>query len=203
MPFNQVQQWVKKLSDKKSTQDSPESSANKPEPPVSPAESPAGPPAFLARRHTAEFFTPEGRKNFVMKHLRLDPLTVATYEQAINDGSHMVGRHGYGEHREIDQYDLDYWVTKERGEDPYRVKKVGNFVMVPDGYLIYLEELSKARRRGEIEREIVVLQEKAQQKFYRGLNGLMRDNYRLDINILEKKLVEIQAIGGRRGLNKW
>ncbi|KAF5717103.1 hypothetical protein FMUND_5921 [Fusarium mundagurra] len=203
MPFDQVQQWVKKLADKKSPQDTPESPAYKPNPPVSHAQSPAGPPAFLARRRTAEFFTAEGRKSFVMKHLRLDPRTVETYEKAINDGSHMVGRHGYGELREVDQYDLDYWVTKERGKDPYRVKKVGNLVMVPDGYLIYLEELSKARRRGEIEREIVAVQEKAQQKFYPGLNGLMQSNYRGDINRLEKELVEIQAIGGHRGLNKW
>ncbi|KAG5753977.1 hypothetical protein H9Q69_002813 [Fusarium xylarioides] len=58
--------------------------------------------------------------------------------------------------------------------------------MVPRGYLIYLEELPKARRRGEIEREIVVLQEKAQQKLYQGLNGMMRSNYKYKISRLEK-----------------
>ncbi|KAF5575833.1 hypothetical protein FPCIR_12972 [Fusarium pseudocircinatum] len=203
MPLDQVQQWVKKLGDKKS---SPSSPAYEAEPPVYTAEPPAhmaGPPAFMARKHTATFFTPEGRRNYVIEHLRLDPLTAATYEQAINDGSHMVGRHGYGDLRETDQYDLDFWVTKERGKDPYRVKKEGNLVMVPEGYLIYLDEMSKARRRGEIEREIIGLQEKAQQKFYKGLNGFMRSNYMLSIHALEKELVQIQAIGRRRSLNGW
>ncbi|VTT67091.1 unnamed protein product [Fusarium fujikuroi] len=40
----------------------------------------------------------------------------------------------------------------------------------------------------EIEREIVVLQEKAQQKLYRGLNGIMRSNYKHKISRLEKEL---------------
>ncbi|PNP84139.1 hypothetical protein FNYG_02827 [Fusarium nygamai] len=206
MPFDQVQEGVKKLGDKKSTEDLASSPVDQADPPAYVAEAPAhmaGPPAFMARRSTATFFTPDGRRNYVIEHLRLDPLTAATYEQAINDGSHLIGCQGYGELCEASQYELDYWVAKERGEDPYRVKKDGTTVMVPQGYLIYLEELSKARRRGEIEREIVVLQEKAQQKFYRGLNGFMRSNYRLDIHRLEKELVEIQAIGGRRSLNGW
>ncbi|KAF5642425.1 uncharacterized protein FTJAE_3582 [Fusarium tjaetaba] len=206
MPFEQVQQWIKSRGDKKSSQDPPSSPAYEAEPPVHTAEAPAhmdGPPAFMAGRRTATFFTPEGRMNYVIEHLRLDPATAATYEQAINDGSHMVGRHGYGELQEIDQFELDYWVTKERGKDPYRVKKGGNLVMVPEGYLIYLDEMSKARRRGEIEREILMLQEKAQQKFHKGLNGFIRSNCRIDIHILEKELVKIQAIGGRRTLNSW
>ncbi|KAF4499678.1 hypothetical protein FAGAP_4129 [Fusarium agapanthi] len=206
MPFEELQQWVKKRGEKKSTQDPPSSPADKADPPVHTAEPPAhkaGPPAFMACRRTAEFFSPVGRRNFVMKDLGLDPLTAATYERAINDGSHMVGRKGYGELRGTHPYDLDSWVTKERGENSNRVKMVGTSVMVPHGYLIYLEELSKARRRGEIEQEIVVLQEKAQQKFYRGLNGIMQFDYRYKITRLEKELVEIQAIGRRRGLNSW
>ncbi|EXK26128.1 hypothetical protein FOQG_17884 [Fusarium oxysporum f. sp. raphani 54005] len=172
MPFEEVQQWVKKRVDKKPVQDPPSSPAYKAEPPVYTVEPPAymaGPPAFMARRRTAELFTPEGRRNFVMKHLRLDPMTTATYEQAIQDGTHMVGMQGYGDLCETPQSMLDFWVAKERGENPDRVKKVHTFVMVPRGYLIYLEELTKARRRGEIERDVVALQEKAQEKFYRGL----------------------------------
>jgi len=93
IPFEEVQQWVKKRVDKKPVQDPPSSPAYKAEPPVYTVE----PPAFMARRRTAELFTPEGRRNFVMKHLRLDPLTAATYEQAIQDGTHMVGMQGYGD----------------------------------------------------------------------------------------------------------
>ncbi|KAF4442089.1 hypothetical protein FACUT_2313 [Fusarium acutatum] len=174
MPFKEVQQWVKQRGDKKSTQDPPSSPAYKADPPAHMA----GPPAFMARRRTATFFAPDGHRNYVIQHLRLDPLTAATYEQAIQDGSHMIGRQSYGELCAMPQYELDYW-----------------------GYLIYLEELTKARRRGEIEREIFVLQEKAQQEFYRGLNGIMRSDYRYKISRLEKELVEIQAIGGCRGLN--
>ncbi|KAF5639056.1 hypothetical protein F25303_7495 [Fusarium sp. NRRL 25303] len=206
MAFEEVQKWMKKRSDK-STQDRPSSPVYKADPPVYTAEPPAhmeGPPAFMAGRRTATFFTPDSRRNFVVGHLRLDPLTAAMYEQAIHDGSHMVGRQGYDELRETAQHELDCWVAKERGEDPSRVKRDGGIlVMVPQGYLTYLEELTKARRRGEIEREIVVLQEKAQQKFYRGLNGIMRSAYKHGIGRLEKELVEIQAIGGRRGLNSW
>ncbi|KAF5545927.1 hypothetical protein FMEXI_5843 [Fusarium mexicanum] len=190
----------------RSTQDRPSSPAYRAEPPAYTAERPehmAGPPAFMAYRRTATFFTPNGRRDFVVEHLRLDPLTAAMYEQAIHDGTHMIGRQGYGELCETSQYELDYWVAKERGEDPALVQKVGTSVMVPQNYLIYLEELSKARRRGEIEREIVVLQEKAQHKYYRGLNGIMRSNCRYAIDRLERKLVEIQAIGGRRSLNSW
>ncbi|KAJ4061444.1 hypothetical protein NW756_002882 [Fusarium oxysporum] len=197
MPFEEVQQWVKKRVDKKPVQDPPSSPAYKAEPPVYTVEPPAYmavPPAFMARRRTAELFMPEGRRNFVMKHLRLDPLTAATYEQAIQNGTHMVGMQGYGDLCEKHQSMLDFWVAKER--------ESATFVMVPRGYLIYLEELTKARRRGEIEREIVALQEKAQQKFYPGLNGIMRSEYRYKINRLEKELVEIQAIGGHRYLNK-
>ncbi|EXM18760.1 hypothetical protein RAB80_015658 [Fusarium oxysporum f. sp. vasinfectum] len=194
MPFEEVQQWVKKRVDKKPVQDPPSSPAYKAEPPVYTVE----PPAFMARRRTAELFTPEGRRNFVMKHLRLDPLTAATSEQAIQDGTHMVGMQGYGDLCETPESVLDFWVAKERGENPDRVKKMHTFVMVPRGYLIYLEELTKARRRGEIERGVVALQEKAQQKFYPGLNGIMRSEYRYKINRLEKELVKIQAIGGHR-----
>ncbi|KAF5603144.1 uncharacterized protein FSUBG_7367 [Fusarium subglutinans] len=189
-----------------SAQDRPSSPAYRAEPPAYTAERPehmAGPPAFMARRRAATFFTPNGRRDFVVEHLRLDPLTAAMYEQAIHDGTHMIGRQGYGELCKTRQYDLDYWVAKERGEDPAFVKKVGTSVMVPSGYLTYLEELSKARRRGEIEREIVVLQEKAQHKHYWGLNGIMRSNCLYAIDRLEKELVEIQAIGGRRSLNSW
>lgn len=57
--------------------------------------------------------------------------------------------------------------------------------MAPQGYLIYLEELTKAIRCSEIEREIVVLQEKEQQKLYRGLNGIMRSDYKHKINTRE------------------
>ncbi|KAI1033782.1 hypothetical protein LB503_011039 [Fusarium chuoi] len=207
MPFDQVQQWMKKDGDKMSTQDRPSSPAYKADPPVYTTEPPAhmaGPPAFMARRRTATFFTPDGRRNFVVEHLQLDPLTAATYEQAIHDGSHMIGRLGHGELRETRLYELNYWVAKERGEDPSRVKRDGGIlVMVPQGYLTYLEELTKARRRGEIEREIVALQEKAQQNFYLGLNAIMRSEYKHKISRLEKELVEIQAIGGRRGLNAW
>ncbi|KAF5607480.1 hypothetical protein FPANT_896 [Fusarium pseudoanthophilum] len=206
MPFEPVKQWAKKLGDKKSSQDPPSSPAYEAEPPAHKAEAPAhmdGPPAFMAGRRTATFFTPEGRRNYVIEHLRLDPATAAAYEQAIDDGSHMVGRIGYGKLQEIDHYELDYWMTKERGKSLYRFEKGENLVMVPEGYIIYLDEMSKARRRGEIEREILMLQEKAQQRFHRGLNGFMRSNYRIDINILEKKLVKIQAIGGLRTLNKW
>ncbi|KAM5366115.1 hypothetical protein ACJA88_012129 [Fusarium oxysporum] len=121
---------------------------------------------------------------------------------AIQDGTHMVGMQGYGDLCETPQSVLDFWVAKERGENPDRVEKVHTFVMVPRGYLIYLEELTKARRRGEIEREVVALQEKAREKFYPGLNGIMRSEYRYKINRLEKELVEIQAIGGHRYLNK-
>jgi hypothetical protein len=200
MPFDQIQQWAKKHTNKKlSEEDLQSSPAYEAEPPAHVAE----PPAFMARRITATFFTPEGRRNYVIEHLRLDPLTAATYEQAINDGSHMVGRNGYGELREVDQYELDYWMTKERGKNLYRFKKGVNLVMVPEGYLTYLDEMSKARRRGEIEREIVVLQEKAQQKFYPGLNRIMHTDYRYKIGRLERELVDIQAIGGRRGLNNW
>ncbi|KAJ4055972.1 hypothetical protein NW753_006742 [Fusarium oxysporum] len=187
MPFEEVQQWVKKRVDKKPVQDPPSSPAYKAEPPVYTVEPPAYmavPPAFMARRRTAELFMPEGRRNFVMKHLRLDPLTAATYEQAIQNGTHMVGMQGYGDLCEKHQSMLDFWVAKERGENPDRVKKV------------------LLSRRGEIEREIVALQEKAQQKFYPGLNGIMRSEYRYKINRLEKELVEIQAIGGHRYLNK-
>ncbi|KAG7406223.1 hypothetical protein Forpe1208_v014229 [Fusarium oxysporum f. sp. rapae] len=206
MTFEEVQQWVKKRIDKKPVPDPPSSPAYKADSPVYTAEPPAymaGPPAFMACRRTAELFTPEGRRNFVMTHLRLDPLTAATYEQAIHDGTHMIGRQGYGNLCETPQSVLDVWVDKERGENTNRVKTVHTFVMVPRGYLIYLEELTKARRRGEIEREVVVLQEKAQQKFYPGLNGIMRSEYRYKINRLEKELVEIQAIGGHRYLNNW
>ncbi|KAF4944974.1 hypothetical protein FGADI_12318 [Fusarium gaditjirri] len=207
MAFKEIQQWVKKRVDKKPVQDRPFTAPCKDSPPMytsAPPASMAEPPAFLARRRTAEFFTPEGRKNFVIKHLRLDPQTAATYEQAINDGTHMVGKQGYGPLIKTGTYWLNSWVAKERGENPDHVKTVNNSVMVPQGYLVYLEELSKARRRGEIELEVVVLQEKAQQKFYWGLNHFMRSEYRFKINMLEEELVEIQAIGGHnRYLNHW
>ncbi|KAH7216180.1 hypothetical protein DER44DRAFT_857112 [Fusarium oxysporum] len=199
MPFEEVQQWVKKRVDKKPAQDPPSSPTYKAGPPAYMA----GPPAFMARRRTAELFTPEGRRSFVMKHLHLDPLTAATYEQAIQEGTHMIGKQGYDDLCETPQSVLDVWAAKERGEDPTRVKKIHTSVTVPRGYLIYLEELTKARRRGEIEREVVALQEKAQQKFYPGLNGIMRSEYRYKINRLEKELVEIQAIGGHRYLDNW
>ncbi|KAG9494942.1 hypothetical protein J7337_013171 [Fusarium musae] len=199
MPFDQIQQWAKKRTDKKSSEDLQSSPTYEAEPPATME----GPPAFMARRSTATFFTPEGRRNYVIEHLRLDPATAATYEQAINDGSHMVGRNGYGELREVDQYELDYWMTKERGKNLYRFKKGVNLVKVPEGFLIYLDEMSKARRRGEIEKEIVVLQEKAQRKYYPGLNRIMHTDYRYKIGRLERELVDIQAIGERRGLNNW
>lgn len=60
--------------------------------------------------------------------------------------------------------------------------------MVSQVHLIYLGELTGARRCSEIEREIVVLQEKAQQKFYQGLNGIMRSDYKHKISRLEKEL---------------
>jgi hypothetical protein len=41
---------------------------------------------------------------------------------------------------------------------------------------MYVKEKLKARRRGEIEREVFMLQEKAQRKFYPGFNGIMRQN---------------------------
>ncbi|KAF5601820.1 uncharacterized protein FSUBG_7992 [Fusarium subglutinans] len=57
-----------------------------------------------------------------MEHLRLDPLTASMYEQAIYDGSYIIGRLGYGELRETSQYELDYWVAKGRVQDSGHVK---------------------------------------------------------------------------------
>ncbi|KAF5635865.1 hypothetical protein F52700_5177 [Fusarium sp. NRRL 52700] len=206
MPSDGVQQRAKERGKDESTQDRSSPPAYRADPPADTVKPPAqmdGPPAFMARRRVATFFTPDGRKNFVIEHLNLDPLTAAEYEQAIENATHMIRKHGHGELYPTSQYMLDYWVAKERGGNPGRVKPVNISVMVPQNYLIYLEELSKARRRGEIEGEIVALQEKSQQKFVRGLNGIMRSGYMYKIIDLEKELVELQAIGGRKGLNSW
>jgi hypothetical protein len=130
MPFMKIQ-WVKKRVAKKPV--------TQPSPPymIEPPASMTGLPAFMANRRLAQLFTPEGRTSFVTNHLRLDPQTAAIYEQAMRDGTHMIGMRGYGVLWKERKGAVDYFVAIERGGNRYLtwftwfIEKDDTLIMVP------------------------------------------------------------------------
>ncbi|KAF9777211.1 hypothetical protein IL306_004516 [Fusarium sp. DS 682] len=94
----------------------------------------------------------------------ISPETVAVYEAAIRNNTHMIGVEGHGEMVEGPKSCLDWFAAEVRGENPHRLKTDRTLVNVPGGYVKYLLAKAKERKREKLEREIAVLREKETKK---------------------------------------
>ncbi|KAF4345154.1 hypothetical protein FBEOM_860 [Fusarium beomiforme] len=157
MPLDRVSKSVKKLF--KGNTDTNHSDLSSPVPEAEPAGIEERP---IVRDPCT---SPEFQSDFIA-HLRdLYPETIALFDAAIEENTHMIGVQGFGEMVQGPKSCLDWFAGEVRGENPFRIKEDRTLVEVPGEHVQYLVRKAKGRKREKLEKEIADLQKTADKKY--------------------------------------